>query len=439
MSSTGRTDAIAACRDLLSYLQACPTPFHCVEESCRLLEEGGFSRLNEREQWRLEPGKAYYTVRGGGSLLAFRLGLRPPAEAGFNIVGAHTDSPGLRLKPNLAKTGGPYLLLDVEVYGGPILATWTDRDLGLAGRLLVEEDAGGLEARLVRIDLPLCRTSNLAIHLDREVNERGLTVDRHVALPPAVAEWSGGEDPSRVVLNVVAEAAGVERERVRGHDLCLFDLQPPAIGGINGEMIFAARLDDLAMCHSALTALLRTGEPGDSTAVVALFDHEEIGSTTSRGAAGSMLRDVLARLVEAHPGGGGLPTAMAGSMLVSADMAHAVHPNRPDKHDGSHLPLLNGGPVIKTNANQRYATDGETAALFRNLCREASVPVQEFAMRADLRCGSSIGPAAAASLGVRTVDIGNPILSMHSIREAAGSKDPEALNRVLTLFLAGCG
>jgi aspartyl aminopeptidase len=428
--------ATRSCRDLLSYIEASPSPYHCVIETRRRLEDAGFSGLNEAGEWRLAPGDQRFVIRGDGSILAFRVGRLPPSEAGFHVVGAHTDSPNLRLKPRPGKRGGPYLLFDVEIYGGVLLATWTDRDLGLAGRVLVDT-GDGLETRLLRIDRPLCRISNLAIHLDREVNEEGLRLDRHQHLPPAVAEWAGGGEADERVLELVAEAAGTEPDRIRGHELCLYDVQAPAIGGIDGEFVYAARLDNQAMCHAGLAALLRADADPDPTVVVALFDHEEIGSTTSRGAAGPLLRDVLGRIAEAFPAKGGLSRAVSKSFLISADMAHAVHPTRPERHDGKHLPTLNAGPVLKSNANQRYATDAETGALFRALCREAEVPMQEFAMRADMPCGSTIGPISAADLGIRTVDVGNPMLSMHSAREMGGSRDPEAMIRVLSRFLSG--
>lgn len=421
-------------QDLLRFIDAAPSPFHAVAEARRRLEAAGFTPLAEGEAWDLEAGGRYLVERGDGALAAFRVGAKPPGETGFRIVGAHTDSPGLRLKPHLAVARQGHLSLDVEVYGGPILATWADRDLSLAGRIYVEED-GALRPRLVRLERPVCRIPNVAIHLDRKVNDEGLSLDKHRDLAPVAGLWSGDGDPGRAVLEAVAGAAGVDPDAVRGHDLGLYDLQPSTFAGLDDELVFAPRLDNEAMSHAGLRAL-QGAEAADATAVLVLFDHEEVGSGTHRGAAGPFLKDLLGRLVEAFPQPGGLPRALARSLIVSADMAHAVHPNRPDLHDGSHVPRLNGGPVIKTNANQRYATDAETGAAFRRLCRLAGVPVQEFVMRADLPCGSTIGPLSAAGLGVRVVDVGNPMLSMHSIRELGGSRDAALMTRVLAAFLS---
>ncbi len=425
-------------RDLLRFIDASPTPYHCVDEAARRLQAAGFTRLSEQDEWSLADGDACFTTRGDGSLVAFRLGDAAPAEVGFRAMGAHTDSPGLRLKPTPAKAKSGYLALDVEVYGGVLLATWADRDLSIAGRVFVDE-GGRLVSRRLRLEGPLCRIPNVAIHLNRKVNDEGLRLDKHQDLSPILATWDTEDDPAEAVMRLVAEAAGCEADAIRGHDLCLHDVQPSTFSGLGGELIHAPRLDNQAMCHAGLEALLAAGETTGPIPVVALFDHEEVGSQSARGAGSPLLGDVLARIDAARPGRGGLRRAIARSYLVSADMAHAVHPNRPDLHDGVHLPRLNGGPVVKVNANQRYATDAETGALFRDLCRRSEVPYQDFVMRQDLPCGSTIGPISAAGLGIRTVDVGNPMLSMHSIRELGGAKDPAAMTTVLTAFLAGDG
>ena len=393
LGPTGRAGEIA--RDLLDFVDASPSPYHAVHEARTRLEAAGFASLDEGDDWRLEPGRGYFTTRAGASLVAFRLGTTPPAETGFRIVGAHTDSPTLRLKPRPSKPSAGYLTLDVEVYGSPILATWTDRDLSIAGRVVVD-GPGRQVPRLVRIDRPLCRIPNLAIHLDRAVNDDGLKLDRHRHLSPALAVLPAGDELGGAVTAALAAACEVEPGRVRGHDLCLYDVAEGTFGGLANEFLWAARLDDLAMCHAALRALLAFAadslRTAPVTAVAALFDHEEVGSQSAQGAGGAYLRDTLARVCEAHPGAGGLPRALARTVLASADMAHAVHPNRAEKHDPPHSPYLNGGPVVKTNAGQRYATDGETGALFRRLCRAEGVPCQEFVTIADLASGSTIGP-----------------------------------------------
>lgn len=423
-------------RDLLDYIHASPTPHHCVAESARRLLEGGFVELSEGDAWKLEAGRGYF-VRRGGALLAFRTGKKAAAQAGFRVLGAHTDSPNLRVKPQPDVVADGYLQLGVEVYGGVLTHTWLDRDLGLAGRvLLAAPEAGKTETRLVAIRRPLLRIPALAIHLDREVVSKGLVLNNQRHLPPVL-----GLEPALPLRQLLAEELGVEPERVLSWDLSLMDVQPPAVGGLRGEFIFAPRLDNQASCHAALLALLRA-EAADATQVACLYDHEEVGSGSTAGAGGSSAEDLLRRLAEFEgPGAepGSLPRAIARSFQVSADMAHAVHPNYDDRHEPHHKPRLNGGPVVKINHQQRYATDAEGEALFEALCREADVPCQRFVTRTDLACGSTIGPISATRLGIRTVDVGNPMLSMHSIREQGGAHDPERMVAVLARFLGADG
>ncbi|MBM3223175.1 MAG: M18 family aminopeptidase [Candidatus Tectomicrobia bacterium] len=425
--------ALDTAQHLVQFLAQSPSPFHCVAEMRRQLDAAGFVALAETDSWRCTPGMAYYVSRGDASLIAFRLGQQPASGTGLRLVGAHTDSPNLRLKPHLAKQNRGLLQLDVDVYGGVLLATWADRDLGLAGRVLLDH-AGAPQRRLLRIDKPLCRIANVAIHLNREVNDKGLVLNKHQHLAPLVAEWSGAGTPEEAVQTLLAETLQVEPEHIIGHDLCLYDLQPPTLGGAHDEFIFGARLDNQAMCHAALQAMLNATS-ADVTAVIALFDHEEVGSLSARGADGPFLDDVLGRIC--GPASDDRLRAYARSVMISADMAHAVHPNYADLHDVGHMPRLNGGPIIKTNYNLRYASDGESSAMFRALCRAHGVPYQEFVNRPDLACGTTIGPISAAKLGIRTVDVGNPMLSMHSIREMAGSHDPAAMTQVFTTFLSG--
>ncbi|MBI3072974.1 MAG: M18 family aminopeptidase [Deltaproteobacteria bacterium] len=425
--------------DLIAFLNASPTPFHAVAEVQRRLEAAGFSRLDEGAAWGVAARGRHFVERGGGSIVAFSLGAKPVADAGFHIVGAHTDSPGLRLKPRAARSREGFIALDVEVYGSPILASWADRDLGIAGRVVVDEGDGRLVSRLIRLDGALARIGNVAIHLNREVNETGLILNRHRHLSPIFAEWGADGDPRAAFEERLAGAAAVSRDAIVGADLSLFDAAPPARGGADGEFIFSARLDNLAMCHAGLTALLRlpSGDnrtAASATAVLALFDHEEVGSQSARGADSPMLVDILGRLAgAAHEA---WPRAASQSLLVSADMAHGVHPNYADLHDGAHMPRLNAGPVIKTNSNLRYATDGESAGFFRALGRAAGVTTQEFVNRADLACGTTIGPISASRLGIRTVDVGNAMLSMHSVREMSGARDVAPMIDLMARFFA---
>ncbi len=424
--------------DLLAFLGSSPTPFHAVESAETRLVQAGFRPISEADSWRdLSPGP-YVFSHGGSSLLAFVI---PEAKSlrGFRIVGAHTDSPNLRLKPNPEYRKEGFAQLGVEVYGGVLLNTWLDRDLSLAGRVFVRPHEGDrVITRLVRFTHPMLRVAQLAIHLDRDVNESGLKLNRQEHLAPILGLAT---DTSRGLSTLLGDALSISADTIVGSELMLYDIVPPTLGGRDNEFIFSARLDNLAMCHAGLQALLETAahpRASDLVPVVALFDHEEVGSESAYGAHSGFLPRALERIAAACGSEReGYHRALAGSLCVSADMAHAVHPNYESRHEPRHKPALNGGPVIKVNAQQRYATSGPTAALFRALCAKAGVPVQHYAHRTDLPCGSTIGPIASSLLGIRTVDVGNPMLSMHSIREMCGAKDPEMMTRVLVEFL-GC-
>lgn len=427
------TDAAACTARLLAYIDASPTPFHAVAESIRLLEAGGYTRLREEERWELAPGGKHYVVRNGSTLVAFEVGDAPVAEAGFRLVGAHTDSPNLRLKPNAAYAKEGYRQLGVEVYGGVLLASWVDRDLSVAGRVVLADEE---QPRLLRVERPVARVANVAIHLNREVNSKGLCLDKQKHLPPLVGlvpnEGDASEDWLKAFL--AAELGVSDPEAILGFDLMLYDVVPSTVAGLNGEFVCAPRLDNLASSHAAIEALLAAGAAGPVafTRGIALYDNEEVGSASAEGADSPFLGAVLERIVLAQ--GDRLEDrhrAVARSLFVSADMAHAVHPNYRDLHEPRHMPRLNAGPVLKVNANLRYATLGTTAAAFLRYAREAEVPVQTFVNRTDLACGSTIGPITAARLGMPTVDVGNPMLSMHSIREMAGSADQAAMVAVL--------
>lgn len=423
----------ATLTDLLAFLGESPTPYHAVAAAAARLERAGFSRLEETASWSSLAGGRHFVVRGDGALVAFAVP-RSGKVSGFRIVGAHTDSPNLRLKPLAEYEKHGYLQLGVEVYGGALLSTWLDRDLGLAGRVIVREGER-LVSRLVRMDRPLLRVPQLAIHLDREVNEKGLVLNRQEHLPPVVGLAGGAP---RTLADRCAEALSVDKDAIVTMELMLHDVTAPARGGEGDAFVFSGRLDNLAMCHAAITALLAAAgdvDGGDVVPVAVLFDHEEVGSGSAYGAGAPLLPVLLERvLASLGEGRDAYHRAIAGSLCVSADMAHAVHPNYPDRHEARHRPVLNGGPVIKINSQQRYATCGRTAALFAELCRRANVPVQHYAHRTDLPCGSTIGPITSALMGIRTVDVGNPMLSMHSIREMGGTKDPAWMTTVLGAF-----
>jgi aspartyl aminopeptidase len=432
------TDPVLA--DLLAFLGDSPTPFHAVASASARLGAAGFRAIAETDAWSdLAPGR-YAFVHGGSSVLAFVI---PEGKRinGFRIVGAHTDSPNLRLKPTPEYKKEGYALLGVEVYGGALLNSWLDRDLSLAGRVfLAPQDGEGtkVEARLVRFTRPMLRVTQLAIHLDRDVNEKGVVLNRQEHLAPIFGlDAEGAQD----LPAMLAEELGVPRERIVGSELMLYDIVAPTLGGRASELVFSARLDNLAMSHAAVRAIIDAAphaQAGDVVPVAALFDHEEVGSETAYGAQSGFLPRALERIVLGRGGSReDYHRALAGSLCVSADMAHAVHPNYESRHEARHKPVLNGGPVVKINSQQRYATSGATAALFRDLCARAEVPVQHYAHRTDLPCGSTIGPIASTLLGIRTVDVGNPMLSMHSIRELGGARDPAMMTRVLTSFY-GC-
>lgn len=414
--------ARAQARDLLDFIDASPSPWHAVQTCETRLQAAGFSRLDETERWLLAPGGRHYVVRGGSSIIAFIVGSRPASETGLRMIGAHTDSPGLRLKPKPAENAAGMVRLGVEVYGGPILATFADRDLSLAGRVNVRVP-GGFETRLVRFAEPLLRLPNLAIHMNREVNENGLKFNKQTELPLLLGVAEEGTTAEARFRQPIADLLGVEPDALLTWELNAYDTQKGSFWGVDQEFVANSQLDNLASCHAALSALLAAQEP-EVTCLCAFFDHEEVGSESASGAGGSFVQDVIARLAT----GAGLDgedqrRMLARSFFISADMAHGWHPNFPAAYEPCHHALVNAGPVIKSNANQRYSTSAETAARFMALCDQAGVPCQQYAHRTDLGCGSTIGPIVAARLGIPSVDVGSPMWAMHSIRESAGVLD----------------
>lgn len=431
-------DAVA---DLLAFIDRSPTPYHAVAESVARLSAAGFREASESEPWDLAPGDRRTVVRGEGSLFAFQVGSVSPAEGGFRIVGAHTDSPNLRLKPRADLTAHGYRQFAVEPYGAALLHTWMDRDLSLAGRVTLRE-AGALRTLLVDFARPLLRIPNLAIHLQRELRTEGLKLNAQTHLAPITGLEESPELSELLATELRAQGlAEVAKDDLMAFDLMAYDLQPAAVSGARGEFVHAARIDNLASCHAAVTAVCVSGPsplPPFTRAIV-LTDHEEVGSRSAQGAAGTLLAEGLERVVAGFKGGEpqGLARALARSWLISVDMAHAVHPNYSDKHEPGHRPVIGRGPVIKRNANQSYATDAHTAGFFTGLCRNLGIEPQHFVSRSDLACGSTIGPITAARVGIRTVDVGNPMLSMHSCREMAGAADVQPMIDVLRLYFVG--
>lgn len=423
---------------LLSYLNHSPTPYHAVAYSQRLLRDAGFRVLHESDRWELSPGDRVMVTRGDATIGAFIVGDKPPSEAGFLLAGAHTDSPNLRLKPNAELSRHGYNQLGVEMYGGALLTTWLDRDLSLAGRVYVAQD-GGMRSALVDLHAPLLRIPNLAIHLNRTVNTDGLKLNIQQHMVPVLGLTGEGKPlTDRLVTALGEQGLVVSAEQILGGDLCLYDVQPACLGGESDAFIFSGRLDNLAGSHAALHALSHSRGGAEATRGIVLYDHEEVGSRSAQGANSTFLEDCLARLClgVGNVDADAMPRALARSFMVSCDTAHAVHPNYAEMHDGNHRPLLGAGPVIKRNAGQSYATDAESEARFVQLCRAAGVMPQHFVTRSDLGCGSTIGPISASRLGIRTVDVGSPLLAMHSIREMGATADAHSMTAVMHALFA---
>ena len=419
----------ALAQDLLNFIDASPSPWHAVQSITQRLQAQDFEPLQEKLRWKLETGKGYYVVRGG-SLITFKIGQQPLPDTGLRMIGAHTDSPGLRLKTHAAHASDGVVRLGVEIYGGPILATFTDRDLSLAGRVNVRT-AQGFETRLINFDQALLRLPNLAIHMNREVNEQGLKLNKQTELPLLFAMADDKLSARDQFIKLLADELKVQATDILTYELAVTDTQAGTFWGAAQEFIASSQLDNLASCHAALTALLSTSTPA-ATCIAAFFDHEEVGSESAAGAGGSFAGDVIARISLCM----GLDEeqqhcAAAHSFFISADMAHAFQPNFPNAYEPNHRVMVNAGPVIKTNSNQRYSTNADTAARFITLCERAGVPYQNYTHRTDLGCGSTIGPIVAASLGIASVDVGSPMWAMHSLRESAGVQDVAYMIRVM--------
>ncbi|KAK0586574.1 hypothetical protein LWI29_009084 [Acer saccharum] len=436
--------------DFLDFLNASPTAFHAVDEAKKRLRKAGYEQISEREDWKLEAGKRYFFTRNHSTIVVFAIGKKYVAGNGFHIVGAHTDSPCLKLKPVSKVTKGGCLEVGVQTYGGGLWYTWFDRDLTVAGRVIIREEKDGCASyshRLVRIEEPIMRIPTLAIHLDRNVNSDGFKVNTQSHLLPVLAT-SIKEELNKTVADSSTEKTNTYRSKHHSllmqmvasqvgcvpDDICDFELQacdtqPSIVAGINKEFIYSGRLDNLCMSFCSLKALIDTSSASnleDETGVrmVALFDHEEVGSDSAQGAGSPVMFDALSRITDSFSHNSKLiEKAIQKSFLVSADMAHALHPNYMDKHEENHQPKMHGGLVIKHNVNQRYATNSITAFIFREIARKHNLPVQDFVVRNDMPCGSTIGPILASGIGIRTVDVGAPQLSMHSIREMCAGDD----------------
>jgi aspartyl aminopeptidase len=418
-------------RDLRRFLAVATTPFHAVAEMSRRLRAAGFSRLVDDAEWDVQTGGRYFLTRNDSSVVAFIAGAESSPLAGMRMVGAHTDSPCLMVKPSPEIASQGLFQLGVQVYGGALLNPWFDRDLSLAGRVSYQCREGHLRVALVDFREAIATIPSLAIHLDREANSKR-EINPQTAIVPVLCQLEKEEKPEfRALLRarLQQEYPRIEVAQVLDYELTFYDTQQPALLGLRQEFIASARLDNLLSCFTGLQAMLQS--EGAVSALLVCNDHEEVGSISTSGAHGPLLLSVLNRLAGSHSSFAALAER---SMLISTDNAHAVHPNFADRHDGNHGPLLNGGPVIKVNAGQRYATSSETSGLFRMLAALEDVPVQTFVVRNDMACGSTIGPISAAVTGIRTLDVGVPTLGMHSIRELAGSRDAWDLCRILRRF-----
>jgi len=478
----------------MAYLDASPDPFHATQNACERLAAAGFTPIDEKDAWtgKLAKGGKYFFTRNRSCIVAFAVGGAYEPGNGFKVVGAHTDSPNLRVKPRSKRSAAGCTQLDVECYGGGLWHTWFDRDLSLSGRVMVRGADGGFEQRLVRIERPVLRVPTLCIHLQTPDEREAFKVNKENHLQPilatealrslsgdaeaetdgalkaadeaadeaaesgdtesdapageyydagAVHGWSNGQEP--LLVSMLSEALGVAPEDILDFECSLYDTQPAALSGVHSEFLCSARLDNLASCFVATEALIEHASSDAAltadtdVSLIALFDHEEVGSASTSGAGSPIMGEAVRRISSALSGGGAaaddlLASALARSFVLSADMAHAVHPNYASKHQQGHGPMMNRGIVIKSNANQRYASNGITSFVVRELSRRAYLPPpQEFVVRNDCPCGSTIGPIISANTGMRAVDIGMPQLSMHSVREVMGVAD---LTHGLDLF-----
>jgi len=417
-------------KEFFDFLGCCPTAFHTTQLLKERFQDAGFTHLQEHDSWNLESGRGYFCIRDDGTLIGIKLAAVSHRDKPWRMTASHSDSPALQVKPNPTRKIQATEQLCVEVYGGPLLATWFDRDLGIAGRVIGLNEKGSLITCLIDFKRPIAIIPSLAIHLDRTAN-KDHTIEKQKHLYPLLHHNTRDEFSFEDILlqQVRIENPNLKLSKIQGFDLFCYDCAQPAFIGIENDFIASGRLDNLVSCFAGAKALLDSYS--SDNLLFLCSNHEEIGSSTVAGAQGNFLASVLNRLM---PSDELRSRILSRSFLLSMDNAHAAHPNFTEKHDPQHLPLLNHGPVIKYNANQRYATTGKSAAMYKTICDEIEVPLQEFVMNNDLACGSTIGPIAATKLGIQTVDIGVPSLAMHSIRETTGAKDPYLLHQTAAHF-----
>ena len=421
--------------DLIDFLYKSPTAYHSVKTIKERLDLNGFSEVKESEKWNLQKEGKYYVIKNDSALIAFTIGNGDVEEDGFKLIGAHTDSPGFRIKANPEMVSeGKYLKLNTEVYGGPILYTWFDRPLGIAGKVTLKGKSPlKPEVKLVNINKPLLIIPSVAIHMNRSVNE-GFNINKQKDTLPLLSLINDKFEKDGYLVKILAEELNVETKDILGFDLGLYEVEKGAIIGINEEFISAGRLDDMWMVYAGVQALIES-KANKSTKVMVCMDNEEIGSLTPQGANSALLLNILERITLAlGKDREGLYRALSNSLMISADLAHAVHPNAEEKHDPTNRPVLGNGPVLKTAASGSYSTDSYNAAIFEGLCKEAGVPYQKFFNRSDVRGGTTIGPITSSLLTIPVMDMGAPLLSMHSIRELATVKDNMYSIKLFTEF-----
>ncbi|WP_392486104.1 M18 family aminopeptidase [Haloimpatiens sp. FM7315] len=418
------TKEIQLAKELIDFIYDSPTAFHAVEAIKNELDSNGFKEIIESEKWKLKKGEKYYVTKNDSALIAFTVGTGEIEKNGFKLIGGHTDSPTFRIKPSAEMTSeDTYVKLNTEVYGGPILNTWLDRPLSVAGRVtLKSEDILNPESRLVNIKKPILIIPNLAIHMNGEVN-KGIELNPQQDTLPLLSLVNENLEKGNYLINAIAKELNVDAKDIIDFDLYLYEFEKGCILGLNDEFISCGRLDDLAMVHAGIKALINC-KATKATNVMVCFDNEEIGSATKQGADSEMLSNILERIAIAMgKDREDFFRALSKSFIISGDLAHAVHPNKGEKHDPTNRPVINKGPVIKINANQKYTTDSDSTSVYEMVCKKAGVPYQKFVNRSDSRGGSTIGPISSTHLNIRSVDMGTPILAMHSVRELAGVKD----------------
>lgn len=411
-------------KELIDFIYESPSAFHAVLNVKNILKDNGFTELKEEDKWEISKGGKYYVTKNDSAIVAFIAGTGNVEEDGFKIIGAHTDSPTFRIKPDPEMIAeNAYLKLNTEVYGGPILSTWMDRPLSIAGRVtLKSSNVFYPETRFINIKKPIMVIPNLAIHMNRNVNA-GVELNRQKDTLPLIALVNDQMEKENYLIKMLASELNVNVQDVLDFDLFLYEFEKGSIIGVNDEFISSGRLDDLSMVHAGITALTRV-EASKATNVMVCYDNEEVGSTTKQGADSELLSKILERIVLCQgKGREEFFRSIARSFMISGDLAHAVHPNSPEKADPINKPVINKGPVIKIAANQSYTTDSNSCAVYEQICKKAGVPVQKFVNRSDAPGGSTIGPISSSHLDMRTVDMGSPIFAMHSVRELGGVMD----------------